>query len=54
MLKVQIKTLTMTASGGAVSDTAEKSIEELVKPSIFDTEEIKRVKSIMQEVQEYI
>ena len=54
MLKVQIKTLTMTASGGAVSDTVEKSIEELVKPSIFDTEEIKRVKSIMQEVQQYI
>ena len=44
----------MTASGGAASDTAEKSIEEMVKPSIFDTEEIKRVKSIMQEVQEYI
>ena len=37
----------MTASGGTATDTAEKSIEEMVKPSIFDTEEIKRVKSIM-------
>ena len=55
MLKVQIKTLTMTASGGAASGAANAgSVEEMIKPSIFDTEEIKRVKGIMLEVQEYI
>ena len=49
MLKVQLTALTLAASSGAASETQDK-VEEMVKPSIFDTDEIKRVKSIMIEV----
>ena len=46
----------MSASQGNATDGAKAASEviEMVKPSIFDTEEIKKVKSIMIEVQEYI
>ena len=53
LLKGQLKALTMTASQGAASDV-DKPVSELIKPSIFDTEEIKKVKAIMVEVQMYI
>lgn len=54
LLKVQLRNLTMTASEGQADGAADKAVSELIKPSIFDTEETKRVKGIMTEVQEYI
>ena len=57
LLKAQLKVLTLNATQG-VSETdqsgEDKPVSELIKPSIFDTEEIKKVKAIMTEVQEYI
>ena len=45
----------MTASNGESSGlTADQSLVELVKPSIFDTDIIKQKKGIMIEIQEYI
>ena len=64
MLKDQLKSLKMVATKSTGADDADKeadaqtaadeSVQEMVKPSIFDTEEMKRVKGIMTEVQEYI
>mmetsp|Transcript_25753 Transcript_25753/g.34414 ORF Transcript_25753/g.34414 Transcript_25753/m.34414 type:complete len:173 (+) Transcript_25753:1012-1530(+) len=55
MFKKQLQTLSLAASKGqAGAAEEEKPISELVKPSIFDTEEMKRVKGLMIEVQEYI
>ena len=56
MLKTKLKSLTMvaqTSAGATITTDLPDSIEEMVKPSIFDTDEIKRTKSIMIEVQEY-
>ena len=42
----------MTASGS--TEQVVVSLEEMAKPSIFDTDEMKGIKGIMVEVQEYI
>ena len=52
MLKTQLQALTMTASGS--TEQVVVSLEEMAKPSIFDTDEMKGIKGIMVEVQEYI
>lgn len=45
----------MKASSGSIAGTTEEiSIEEMVKPSIFDTDASKGIKGMMIEVQEYI
>jgi len=59
LLKSQLQTLSLaaTANGQAIgteTTASEQSLAELVKPSIFDTEEMKRVKGLMLEVQEYM
>ena len=53
---MRLQALSMAASQGHAQAAAatEVSITELVKPSIFDTDEMKNVKSMMMEVQEYI
>ena len=53
MLRTKLKSLSMVASNGSASAMPD-SVEEMVKPSIFDTDEIKATKGIMLEVQEYI
>lgn len=57
LLRLQLITMTMTATtNGQASDgttaatPAEQPLSEMVKPSIFDTEEMKRTKGIMIEV----
>ena len=54
MFKSQLQALTLTASNGASTTTSALSLTEMVKPSIFDTDEMKKVKSFMIEIQEYI
>ena len=53
MLRTKLKSLSMVASNGSAQSMPD-SVEEMVKPSIFDTDEIKATKGIMLEVQEYI
>ena len=50
MFKKQLQTLGMAASNGQAGTSAEQPISELVKPSIFDTDEMKRIKGLMIEV----
>ena len=51
MLRKKITTL-YSAAGKEVTD--DMKMEELVKPSIFDTDEIKETKVFIVEIQEYI
>jgi len=62
MFKKQLQDLSLSAitNGGKdtnpdqTAKTETAVISELIKPSIFDTEEMKRIKGLMIEVQEYI
>lgn len=46
--------LTLASANTAQKTDSEISLEEIVKPSIFDTDASKRIKGMMIEVQEYI
>ena len=50
MFKQQLQTLSLAASNGQAGTTIEQPISELVKPSIFDTDEMKRIKGLMIDV----
>ena len=56
LFKTQLKAILASSSGDGAAATAatasndEISIEEMIKPSIFDTDASKRVKSMMVEV----
>ena len=50
MFKQQLQTLSLAASNGQAGSSTDQPISELVKPSIFDTDEMKRIKGLMIEV----
>ena len=53
MFKEQLKAI-LTSAGAEAASKDDVSLEELVKPSIFDNDTSKRIKGMMVEVQEYI
>ena len=55
LFKTQLMAILTLASADTAQKTdSEISLEEIVKPSIFDTDASKRIKGMMIEVQEYI